>query len=60
LSELLSFFPARYFPALEDYQQLVLQWFGDLSSSEIYFEDFFVWGETQEDHDERLNEVFER
>lgn len=54
------FLPLDIFSATEDCQQLMLQWFGDLSGIEIYFDDFFVWGETREDHDERLKEVFDR
>lgn len=36
------------------------QLFGDLPGVEIYFDDFFVWGETREEHDERLKAVFDR
>jgi hypothetical protein len=36
------------------------QFFGDLEGVEIYFDDFFVWGETREEHDQRLTAVFDR
>ena len=36
------------------------QLFGDLKGVEIYFDDFFVWGETLEQHNSRLKAVFER
>jgi hypothetical protein len=39
--------------------QTIEQLFGDLPGFEIYFDDFFVWGETREVHDERLKAVFD-
>ena len=38
----------------------MIQLFGDLSGVEIYLDDFFVWGETREEHDDRLKAVFDR
>ncbi len=46
--------------APEVYQQLMEELFGDLEGVEIYFDDFFVWGETLEQHNDRLKAVFER
>jgi hypothetical protein len=46
--------------APEVYQQTMEQFFGDLEGVEIYFDDFFVWGETREEHDQRLTAVFDR
>ncbi len=46
--------------APEVYQQTMEQFFGDLVDVEIYFDDFFVWGETREEHDRRLKAVFDR
>jgi hypothetical protein len=46
--------------APEVYQQTMIQLFGDLSGVEIYLDDFFVWGETREEHDDRLKAVFDR
>lgn len=44
----------------EVYQQTMEQFFGDLEGVEIYFDDFFVWGTTREEHDRRLKAVFDR
>ncbi|XP_057380138.1 uncharacterized protein K02A2.6-like [Daphnia carinata] len=44
----------------EAYQQMMTELFGDLPGVEIYFDDFFVWGETLEEHNSRLESLFER
>lgn len=46
--------------APEAYQQTMEQFFGDLEGVKIYFDDFFVWGITREEHDRRLKVVFDR
>ena len=46
--------------APEVYQQMMEETFGDLDGVEIYFDDFFVWGETLEQHNARLKSVFDR
>jgi hypothetical protein len=46
--------------APEVYQQTMDQFFGDLEGVEIYLDDFFVWGETRAEHDQRLTAVFDR
>jgi hypothetical protein len=42
------------------YQQMMVELFGDLPGVEVYFDNFFVWGETLEEHNSRLESVFER
>jgi hypothetical protein len=39
---------------------MMVELFGDLPSVEIYLDDFFVRGETVEDHNSRLEAVFQR
>lgn len=42
------------------YQQMMVALFGDLPGVEVYFDDFFVWRETIEEHDSRLEALFQR
>jgi hypothetical protein len=44
----------------EAYQQMMVDLFGDLPGVEVYFDDFFVWGETTEEHNARLEALFQR
>lgn len=44
----------------ETYQQTMVELFGNLSGVEICVDDFFVWGETQEEHNSGLKSLFER
>lgn len=44
----------------EAYQQMMVDLFGDLPGVEVYFDDFFVWRETIEEHNSRLEAVFQR
>jgi hypothetical protein len=44
----------------EAYQQMIVELFGDLPDAEIYLDDFFVWGETVEEHNSRFEAVFQR
>lgn len=44
----------------EVYHQKVSQMFDDIEGVETYIDDILVWGETQQQHDERLEKVFER
>ena len=44
----------------EAYQQMMVELFGDLLGVEVYFDDFFVWGETLEEHNSRLESLFQR
>lgn len=46
--------------APEVYQCTMLELFGDLPGIEIYFDDFLVWGETEQQLTERLEAVFQR
>jgi hypothetical protein len=39
---------------------MMVELFGDLPSVEIYLDDFFVWGEKVEDHNSRLEAVFQQ
>ncbi|KAI9565214.1 putative uncharacterized protein K02A2.6-like [Daphnia sinensis] len=44
----------------EAYQQMMVDLFGDLLGVEVYFDDFFVWGETIEEHNSQLEALFQR
>jgi hypothetical protein len=41
-------------------QQMMVDLFGDSPGVEISFDDFFVWGETVEEHNSRLEALFQR
>jgi hypothetical protein len=46
--------------SLEAYQQVTVDLFGDLPGVEVYFDDFFVWGDTIEEYNSRLEALFQR
>ncbi len=52
--------PFGFSSSSEAYQQMIVDLFRDLPGVEVYFDDFFVRGETIKEHNSRLEALFPR